>query len=129
MNSSPSEKSRALILVIEDDRSIRQVLRELLEMEGYEVETAENGLVALDQLRHAERLPDLILLDLMMPLMDGWEFRDEQARDERLSGIPVLVMTADGQAGARVESIGTQGLIRKPIEIDEFLETIQAISA
>src|SRR5690349_1848715 len=81
------------VLVVEDSTDARQMLASLLEVEGFAVRTAANGREALDQLR-AGPPPCLILLDLMMPVMDGYQFRAEQRQDPGLSPIPVVVVSA-----------------------------------
>src|SRR5262245_22499124 len=81
------------ILIVDDDSDLRETIREVLDDEGYETAAAGNGAEALAWLREAP-LPALILLDLMMPLMDGWRFREEQLKDDRIAAIPVIVMTA-----------------------------------
>src|SRR5262249_26330672 len=84
------------ILLVEDDGDTRDGITPVLEGVGYKVESVTNGQEALDQLRTSTAPPCLILLDLMMPVMDGWQFRDEQQRDPFLSSIPVVVVSADG---------------------------------
>src|SRR4051794_32625764 len=81
----------ARVLVVEDDASIRDALAQLLASEGYAVDTSENGARALDRLRSAAA-PDVIVLDLRMPVMDGWQFRAEQRRDPDLASIPVIAI-------------------------------------
>ncbi len=115
------------ILVVEDDKAIREVITDLLEMSGYSVETANNGKDALNQLASVKILPELILLDLMMPVMDGFEFRKQQTKDHRISEIPVLVMSADGHVTDKQERISAQGYLRKPLDVDHFLETIERV--
>lgn len=112
------------ILVVEDDRGIRLNLQELLEEEGYRVTTAENGREALSRLR-SEVVPDLILLDLRMPVMDGWEFRTEQKNDPALASIPVLAVSADGSAQAA--AIDAHAYLRKPLSAEVLLGTIERI--
>lgn len=90
---SPVERSEKTILIVDDDQEFRDALSELIRREGYQVETAESGLRALDKLRWGLR-PCVILLDLQMAVMTGWDFRDEQARDPVLAAIPVIAMTA-----------------------------------
>src|SRR5512137_690369 len=80
------------ILVVEDDRDMREALVEVLRLEGYEVEAAGNGADGLELARRHR--PDVILLDLMMPIMSGWEFRAAQLKDARLAAVPVIVMSA-----------------------------------
>src|SRR5580692_3619591 len=92
------EGASKLILVVEDDEVIRGTIMEILEEEGYSSMGAQNGKEALTMLAAAKKLPGLILLDLMMPVMDGWSFRDEQKKNRFFSEIPVVVVTADGSA-------------------------------
>jgi CheY-like chemotaxis protein len=103
------------ILIVEDESRIRAVLTEILEDEGYPVASARNGLEALTYLRQQADRPHLILLDLGMPVMTGWEFRAEQQRDPTLAGIPVIVMSAlpdlDQKAGRRPTNDGTNHAI------------------
>jgi CheY-like chemotaxis protein len=115
------------ILVVDDDAGIRTALRDLLEMEGYSVTEAANGLAALGKLRAGLR-PAVILLDLMMPVMDGWDLRTEQLRDPELRGIPVLIVTA---AGFSQESINTQfgsmHFVPKPPPPERLLEAVRKL--
>lgn len=91
----------------------------LLEMKGYHAAAAGNGQEALDYLREAP-VPDLIILDLWMPVMDGWQFRSEQARDARLREVPVVVVTALGdQAGIDADEI-----ILKPVDVNRLLQAV-----
>jgi signal transduction histidine kinase len=112
------------LLVVEDDESIRTTLAETLSDEGYVVTTAAHGREALDMLRLAAP-PDAIVLDLMMPVMDGWEFRIEQRADPLLAGIPLLAMSADLSPKAR--AIAADGYVRKPIDVPELLRLLQDI--
>jgi CheY-like chemotaxis protein len=115
---------KKLIMVVEDDQAIRDNLRELLETEGYDVVTAGNGAEALDLLDTPAAKPGLILLDLMMPGMDGYEFRSEQEKNPAISDIPVLVMTADGHIEEKSSRVKAKSFVRKPISIDRLLELI-----
>ena len=85
------------ILLVDDDLPSREALSELLQLAGHRVVSAENGKVALERLRKNDGYC-VILLDVMMPVMDGFEFRHRQLQDERLASIPVIVVTADGRA-------------------------------
>jgi CheY-like chemotaxis protein len=115
-------------MVVEDDYAIRETLRELLEEEGYRVVQASNGAEALSRLRSA-RTPKLILLDLMMPVMDGWEFRRALAEDAELSRIPVVVISADHALDRKVSTLRVNGWLPKPFHLDQLLQTIERVSA
>ncbi|HEX9290552.1 MAG TPA: response regulator [Anaeromyxobacteraceae bacterium] len=112
------------VMVIEDDFAIRETLRELLEEEGYHVVGAANGMEALDRLK-AGRAPHLILLDLMMPIMDGWEFRSAQQLDPALAGIPVVVISASHGLEQKVAGMSAAAFLAKPFELDALLETVE----
>ena len=109
------------ILLVEDDPDIREALRGVLEEEGYGVEEAENGRAALDRL-HGQRPPSLILLDWMMPIMDGSEFLTAMRQESSLEPIPVVVVSAWTEA-AKEEANGVQGFLQKPVHIDDLLAT------
>ncbi len=111
------------ILVVEDDASIRDTLRELLEDEGYRVLWAENGIEALRQLRTCT--PGVILLDLMMPVMDGWQLRKELQRDPALAHIPVVVVSAEHRLDRAVAALAVQGWLAKPFELQALLTTLR----
>ncbi len=113
------------LLVVEDDDMIRDALTELLRDEGATVTAVMNGREALAQLRSAHA-PDLILLDLMMPVMDGWEFRVEQRADPALAHIPLIAMSADMSAKAR--AIAADAYLRKPLDFAELVGRIRAVS-
>ncbi|HEV8631583.1 MAG TPA: response regulator [Thermoanaerobaculia bacterium] len=110
------------ILLVEDDHGAREALSDILREEGFRVETATNGQEALDYLRSAPR-PCLILLDLVMPVMDGWEFRERQLQEDRLAGIPVLVLTATAGEGVRELSPGD--VLRKPVDFSTLLARVE----
>jgi CheY-like chemotaxis protein len=112
------------ILIVEDDYDIREALTEILEGEGYPVRVATNGLEALGVIDGAAA-PCLILLDLMMPVMNGWQFRGEQLRRPRVAGVPVVVISANSGLLQKTASLGAAAVLRKPISIDVLLETIK----
>jgi CheY-like chemotaxis protein len=114
--------SSRLVLVVDDDQDIRDALCELLVEEGYRAVPAKNGEDALTYLGSGE-LPSVILLDLMMPVMDGWEFRRRQQNDPGVRGIPVVVITAAGEL--RAQSIAVERVLAKPLQIDEVLEVLK----
>lgn len=111
------------IFVVEDDLHIRESLTEVLEIEGFDVFSAINGQDALDKLRGGER-PDLILLDLMMPVKDGFQFKAEQSVDPTISNIPVIIMSANGNMSAKKELAMVTDFLKKPIDLDALLSTI-----
>jgi len=111
------------LFLVEDDRAIRDTLRELLEEEGYRVQWAGNGRDALAQLR-AGLPPRLILLDLMMPIMNGWEFREAQRRDPALARIPVIVLSADDPLEEKVSGMEVAGWLSKPFQLSALLDAI-----
>ena len=110
----PSE----LILIIDDDDDLREALAEVLEDEGYRVVQAPGGQEALHSLREG-LLPDLILLDMMMPGMDGQQFRKEQLADPRLAEIPVLILTA-GRQPLHTGAGSTDRILTKPISMTDL---------
>ena len=112
------------VLLVDDDSDVRETMSFVLESAGYCVCTAANGLEALEHLR-AEEVPCLILLDLMMPVMNGWQFRAEQRRDPKVATIPLIVVTGAGQAAQKAESLGAAGVLEKPVELAALLSTVQ----
>jgi CheY-like chemotaxis protein len=110
------------VLIVEDDADLRDMMAQLLRMEGLSAVTAANGREALEYLRgHAP--PQVILLDLMMPVMDGWQFRREQQRDAELSNVPVIVLSALDQA--RATDIPMNAFLKKPLDFDRLLELVR----
>jgi CheY-like chemotaxis protein len=116
--------AKPCILIVEDSIDIQDSLKQLFESEKYQVEVASNGQEALDYL-HAHPAPHIILLDLMMPVMDGYEFRRAQDADPKLIEIPVVIMTADGHIEEKAPGLGARAFLKKPVDIDVILETIQ----
>jgi CheY-like chemotaxis protein len=116
MGSAPHKS----ILVIEDDAAIRETLRLALEIEGYPVSTASNGQEGLSLLAKIPP-PGLILLDLMMPVMNGWEFVEAIGRDRAFDMIPIVIITAFGDL---VSSSESPPVIRKPVDLAKLLKII-----
>lgn len=112
------------ILIVEDDSAIRETLVMLLSSEGYAVQGAANGEVALSVLKRDAAF-GMILLDLLMPTMNGWEFRAIQSADPALSGIPVVVMTANPRPIP--EELKAHAILSKPIDLDALLKTAERI--
>ena len=114
------------ILVVEDDRVLRESLREALEQEGYVVETAENGLEALRFLRSAETQPHLIILDLMMPAVSGLEFHAAFRKERKLAGTPIIALSAFvDEVQQTWLGLPPEDCIRKPFELATLLEAVQ----
>jgi two-component system, chemotaxis family, chemotaxis protein CheY len=109
------------ILVVEDDIDLGETVCEILKMSGYRASHATDGLVALQMLGEGG-LHDLILLDLMMPRMDGWAFRQAQLRDKKIKNIPVVVFSAVGEIAKPIEA---DELLRKPVTPETLLATIE----
>jgi two-component system, chemotaxis family, chemotaxis protein CheY len=114
-------------MVVDDDDDIRIALGELLGVLKYEVALAKNGLDALDQLRAGTR-PDVILLDLMMPVMDGFEFTAELRKYPGLVTIPVILITAAANAATEAAKINAAGHIQKPFNASELVAVIKRIT-
>ena len=112
------------VLIVEDDADLREMMAQLLTLEGYHTETVANGREALKYLHEAPR-PDVILLDLMMPIMDGWEFRKRQQDDPALADVPVIVLTALDQAQARASDLNGVDFLKKPLDFDRLLELVR----
>jgi len=113
------------VLIVDDDRAILDGLGELLEGEGYAIATATDGVDALAQLRAGLR-PCVILLDLMMPVMDGWDFRHEQLKDPNLKDLPIVVITAAGFSEVSVKAqFGDIEFVPKPPPARGLLDAIR----
>jgi CheY-like chemotaxis protein len=106
------------VFIVEDDLDTREMLARFLELEGFHVESAENGKLALERLGHGTRAC-VILLDLMMPVMDGWQFREAQVQNAELAKIPVVVVSAAGRD--RLERIDADAYLSKPVDLEELL--------
>ena len=111
----------ANILVVEDNDDVREMMAVTLELEGHRVRTAVNGRDALEQLRVGEK-PCVILLDLMMPVMNGWEFRRALEHDPSLADVPVVVISA--ATGEIVKNTRADAFIPKPIDMDRLLDVV-----
>jgi adenylate cyclase len=113
------------VMIVEDDEEVRNVLAEILREEGFVVDAAGNGQEALEKLRTASKKPQLILLDLMMPVMDGWQFRAAQREDPQLSAIPVVVLTAVPHALNAAASLDAAEILLKPVDLPLLLDTVE----
>lgn len=113
------------ILIVEDDPGIREMLADVLADEGHTVVTAGHGQEALDYLDRADGRPDVILLDLMMPVMTGWQFREAQRQTPAIADIPVVVLSAKARLRGEVAQLDVAAIVSKPIDLDGLLVTLQ----
>lgn len=114
------------ILVVEDEESIRTMMRDILEIEGYNVITACDGDQGIEQLRAISPEPCVVLLDLMMPVKNGWQFLDVQRNDPDLAKFPVVICSAYTESA---KSVHPSGFVPKPIQLDSLLHAVKAFSA
>ncbi len=115
------------ILVVEDNADIRDTLEQVLQMEGYEVECASNGGEAIELLKRKHE-PVLVLLDMMMPVMSGWEFLEAQKSDHVLATLPLVILSPLGAASALISKetpLPAVGYIKKPIALNALMEIVQ----
>ena len=115
------------VFLIEDDLDLRESLCDLLEMEGYAVEQASDGADALEKLKVRRGMPDLILLDWMMPRMDGAQFCVAKKPFPQIDAVPVVLLTADGRLAEKVSQIGAAMGIAKPVDVDVLLNAIEQL--
>ena len=113
---------RSPVLIVEDDADLREMMAQLLALEGFQTVTVANGREALDYLQ-GTATPDLILLDLMMPVMDGWEFRRQQQADPSLSQVPVIVLSAVDQS--RAADVNAAAFLKKPLDFDRLIRLVR----
>jgi CheY-like chemotaxis protein len=119
---NPLDISCHSILVVDDDQDMRTSLTEILGEEGYRVTGVRNGREALDYLKHGTR-PSLILLDMMMPDMDGWRFRKEQQKlPGDVASIPIVIVSAHSSVRDAALVLGAADYLRKPLRVDSLLE-------
>jgi len=110
------------VLIVEDDEDLRDMMAQMLIIEGFVAATVANGQEALAYLRTAPR-PNIILLDLMMPVMDGWEFRRRQQADPEIADVPVVVLSALDPARAAV--VDAAAFLKKPLDFDRLLQLVR----
>jgi CheY-like chemotaxis protein len=110
------------VLIVEDDADLRDMMAQLLSLEGLNAVTVANGREALEYLQSSDR-PDVILLDLMMPVMDGWEFRRRQQADPAVSSVPVIVLSALDPS--RAADVNANAFLKKPLDFDRLLVLVR----
>lgn len=113
------------VVVVDDDVLIRDGLCMVLEDQNWHCLAAANGAVALELLRGLERPPHLILLDLTMPVMNGWEFRQAQLAEAALAAIPTIVLTAVGDVRAGNLELEPEKILRKPVDLGRLIEVVR----
>ncbi|WP_242336322.1 MULTISPECIES: response regulator [Anaeromyxobacter] len=118
------ERTGGVVMVVDDDEDLRELVVQVLTDAGFETVTARHGREALARLKAGELTPELILLDLEMPVMSGWEFRREQLRDPVLAQVPVLV-TSSAEPGA----LAASGYLAKPYAASDLLRAVAAVRA
>ncbi len=114
------DQVKGRVLVVDDEPAVRDALCEILESEGYDASAAPNGEDALTMLRSTAPLPDVIILDMLMPGINGFRFRRMQKKDPAISSIPVVAATAMG----RVSGIDADVILHKPLDIDVLLRVV-----
>jgi CheY-like chemotaxis protein len=114
------------VAIVDDDADIRDALRVVLEDNGYSTVEASNGREALEMLRRSQTKPHLLLLDLMMPMMDGWQLRRRLHEDPELARIPIVIMTAHTGVLRAVQP--ETPVLSKPIDLDQLLEAVATYS-
>lgn len=115
------------ILLVEDDREIRELLVDALEDAGYSVVAAEDGLDALEQLRARAEVPRLMLLDLMMPNMTGAELREELAREPAWAQIPFIILSSHAHVAEKGVALGARESLRKPVRVERLFEAVARV--
>jgi CheY-like chemotaxis protein len=122
----PASRTASLVLIVEDEPDLRDLTASVLSAHGYRVAVAAHGKDAIERLR--EQCPDLIVLDLNMPVMDGWAFRQEQRYlpNRKCAAVPVLLLTGEDDASAHVDTLTAVGVIRKPFDPDDLLDAVSA---
>ena len=122
MRSSIPADSRCMnVVLIEDDPDIREAITNALQWEGYEVFEAANGSIGMEVLRKSGNTC-LVLLDLMMPVMDGWEFLAAKQADPAIAGVPVIIMSA---VASENSCVGAAVILKKPIDLDILLANVK----
>jgi CheY-like chemotaxis protein len=112
------------ILLVEDDLDISEAIQSILEEEKYKVKCTFNGKEALDYLTTAKNTPSLILLDIMMPQMNGYEFREAQLQDPRIANIPTIILSAAGKY-ENIEKLNFKECLKKPLDLETLIDVVK----
>ena len=123
MSHGPVKSEKKSVLVIEDDPDARDLLVRVLESAGYRVRATSNCVTGLAHLRSEPTC--LVLLDLMVPVMDGWQFRAAQLNDPDVATVPVLVVSGHPTVGQQAKLLGAAGYLPKPIDVDRLVEMVK----
>lgn len=126
MGMSDVERAPKAVLIVEDDPEIRRLLHRVLTKQGYPVMEAPHGEAALELLAGGV-LPGVILLDLYLPVMDGWEFRQAQLKDPRLASLPVVVISA--AADVLIAPLDAEQVMKKPLDLPRLLQVVAGFCA
>jgi CheY-like chemotaxis protein len=126
LHTTPLRQNRD-ILVVDDDVYLCEIMSDVLQAEGHKTRTASNGLEALERIR--EKRPDLILLDLMMPVMSGWELSATLQANPDWSNIPIVIITADYHVEKKREETGAKAVITKPFDIDQLVQVVDTFAS
>ena len=121
--------TRRTVLVVEDDRDALEAIAEIIEEAGHDVMRASDGREALRRLHDCEGRCDLILLDLLMPVMNGWDFRRRQRETPAFAGIPVFLMSAGAHLAVVRNELQAAGCVPKPVDAADILHVIQRLSS
>jgi len=122
-SDGPRPAVHAPVLIVEDDADLREMMAQLLQLEGFDARSVSNGREALEYLKEGAP-PQLILLDMMMPVMDGWEVLRQQQRDPKIAPVPVIVLSALDQP--RIGDVGAIASLKKPLDFDRLLDLVRA---
>jgi CheY-like chemotaxis protein len=125
LHTTPLRQNRD-ILVVDDDVYLCEIMSDVLQAEGHKTRTASNGLEALERIR--EKRPDLILLDLMMPVMSGWELAATLRANSDWNDIPIVIITADYHVERKREETGARAVITKPFDIDQLVQVVDTFA-
>jgi CheY-like chemotaxis protein len=126
--NSAEHRELPTVMVVEDDEDIRSLLSIVLETSGIHVNSQSNGERALSALHTKGDKPDVILLDLVMPVMDGWHFRESQLKDSDIAEIPVVILSGGAASSEDLRTLRPDAVLEKPLDIANLVQTVQRFS-